>query len=264
MEAMRTQRRALTLLIVIVFGVAVYEHADTLTTKVVPERASANIFNPIAVFLGIRQSSPSPPQYESLRVSQIRGTPVLPSTRIHAGAMIAGNHIPSDARGSLDSATPTLVCVPNTATKTEEVIILWACRDEASTTQGVGFETDGAVIGSTRTILNNNAVYGIECINEREDVDNTTAECMVTRAQPTLTLVAAARTVVRGGNTTVSWDTTDTTKCVLGSDRHPRFEREGRAGSASSPALLQDTTFRLVCETITGLVAEESVIVRVN
>lgn len=272
MYASSTQKRALALLVVIVLGVALYEHAG-MARAATPERNVANIFEPVAVFLGIRQNQTpeQPPQqeYASLQAQQQQqqqqSSRAAQSANIRTSAGIAGTgNRSSTASGALNGATPTLVCAPNAAAANEEIIVLWACRDGARTTQGTGFDTGGAVIGGTRATLTEDTTYSVACINELPDTDNTTASCTVRFAQPTLTLSTTANSVSRGGSVTLSWDTDDTIRCILTSDRHPGFEREGRQGSASSPTLFQDTTFRLACETLTGIVEEERLTVDVN
>jgi hypothetical protein len=166
---------------------------------------------------------------------------------------------PDDETESIKGADPTLFCLPSPVSAGEEALILWACRDTAYKTAGDNFETNGALIGTTRVTPTSDTTYTLECINDAPKVQNTVGSCTIEVANPQLALISTPRQTTRGGSVSISWQTTDTTSCILTSDADPNFSRNGTRGDSISPPLSKNTTFTLTCETATGAIKEQSI-----
>ncbi|MBL4644571.1 MAG: hypothetical protein JKX80_01760, partial [Candidatus Pacebacteria bacterium] len=164
---------------------------------------------------------------------------------------------------TIKNSTPTLLCLPDPIKPGEDVLIMWACRDDAYKTTAENFDTDEAVIGSVHVNPTKDTTYTLTCVNNRT-TDTTAATCTIDVANPALAIIATPRRATRGGTVSLSWKTTDTNSCVLSSSNHPNFEKRGIEGDVVSPSLTTNTTFTLTCETTTGVLEERSVGVLVN
>jgi len=278
---MNTQLKTLALLLILVFGVTVMERADTLVVYLASERATAGIFNPVATFLGIDVGS-SNSDYESLQTydpldpanndgdkffDEIPDDPFginTPPPVSDSQNTVVQSSSGATTNTALSSRAPTLTCVPNVVSGGEEVIVMWACRDGAHTATSTAFDTDGETIGSTRVTPTEDTTYTIECINDLEDTDNTAASCEIGVASPALAIIATPNSAERGGTVTLSWRAQDVNSCIVTSDQHRSFERNGEEGDVLSPTLIQNTTFTLTCESVTGAIEERAVSVGVN
>lgn len=282
MNGSHTQLKALVLMLVLVLGITVFERADTIAQYLDNERNTANIFNPVANFLGIPiGGSSGSSNYNSLNPSGQGGSanndgdvgfdsiPLNSPSPTNAvnndltGAASSGGGTASTS-GSIRGAAPTFLCLPKVVDGGEEAIVMWACRDGAYKATASGFETGDETIGSVRVNPSTDTTYALTCVNDVAGVDNTTGECTVEVANPALALIATPSRTSRGGTVTLSWKTKDTNSCVVTSDQHPSFERRGTEGDALSPSLISNTVFTLTCETVTGVVEERSITVGVN
>lgn len=294
MKGTHTQLKTLAFMLVLILGFTVFERADSITAYLDSERHTAGIFNPVAAFLGIQlggnnnSNSSSNSQYDSLQTydpldpaqndgdaafagipddpfggsSIIINTPAPNTSSLGGGANTVQSGIGTTT--ALDSRSPTLICVPNTVDEGEEVIVMWACRDGAYKATGTNFDTNDATIGSMRATPSVDTTYTLECVNDLEDIDNTSATCEIEVAKPALAIIATPRSVASGGTVSISWKTNDTNSCVVSSDKHRAFEKRGIEGDAVSPSLIINTVFTVTCETITGVIEERSVSVGVN
>ena len=289
MDTSVTYLRALALMLIVVFGFTVYDYSDELARAVQQETQSANIFNPVATFLGIgggtnTQQTNTDAQYQSLQGDdgdayfQSTGdflggggptvnTPApIQSTNTDLGgqAIVETNTIVGDTSGSLDNRKPLLSCIPGVLSPGEEALVTWVCRDAAYKAVGTGFTTGNDVMGITRITASADTTLSLECVNDIEDTDSTTATCDIEVSTPGLAIIATPSRVARGSGTQLSWKTKDTTKCLVTSDAHPSYERSGTEGDVASPALFESKTFTLTCETLTGGVETRDIVVNLR
>jgi len=286
MDKTHLQLKTLALLLVLIFGITLFERADVIVAYIESGQNTANIFNPVMTFLGIQTNNNSGKKgYESLQTydpldplqndgdkffDEISDDPFSAGSIINTPAPVgnAQNTViqtsAATTNTSLNNRTPTLTCVPNKIGGGEEVIVMWACRDSAHTATSTNINTGGDVIGATRVTPEEDTTYTIECVNNIEDVDNTSASCEVDVANPALAIIATPRSIGRGGTVTLSWQAKDVNSCLVTSDKHRSFEKRGEEGDALSPTLIENTTFTLTCEVITGAIEERSVSVGVN
>ncbi len=268
------QLKALVVMIIFILGFSIFERSDITTAVLDSERLTASVFNPVAIFLGIRSraesnsssnTSPSSSQGEGARRNVIINTP-SPSTNRSAAGLVQGivDSFTASIGISLKTRAPTLVCAPNTIAQGEEVIVMWACRDQAYKAVSESFDTNDDTIGSVRITPEGDTTYTVGCINNIENTENTSATCEVNMAQSALAVVATPSVVSRGGTVALSWKTKDTNSCVLTSNIYSNFEKRGTAGDAVSHPLTENTIFTLTCETIAGLLKERKVSVGVN
>ena len=282
MRDTHTQLKALVLMLIFILGVTVFERADTIAYYLNSEQNVANIFNPVAAFLGIpvgrSDGGGREPQYESLTPTTAAPNdgdagfaPIplnSPSPDVAANKdlreRIAASDAGTSASGSLGGSAPTFLCLPDVVDGGEEAILMWACRDDAYKAVGEGFDTGDATIGAARVAPSQDTTYTLTCVNNVAEKDNTVGECAVRVAKTALALIATPSRTSRGGTVTLSWKTKDTNSCVVTSDRHPSFERSGIEGDAVSPALTTNTIFTLTCESVTGVIEERSITVSVR
>jgi len=296
MKSNHTQLKALALMLVLILGFTVFERADSITASLDGESYTANIFNPVAAFLGIQTGGNSDSNYNSLQTydpldpaqndgdaafraipdDPYGGGPVI-NTPAPVNTSNSNSNTSSSGGGSanveysnqatnvaFNSRTPTLICVPNIVDEGEEVIIMWACRDGAYKATSSNLATEDTTVGSVRVTPTVDTTYTLECVNNMDDVDNTSASCEVEVAKPALAIIATPRSVSSGGTTAISWKTKDTNSCVVSSDNHRNFQKRGVEGEAVSPTLTTNTVFTVKCETVTGVIEERSVSVGVN
>lgn len=277
MNATHTQLKALVLMLVLVVGITTFERVDSIARYLDNDQHTANIFNPVAAFLGIQTgqstettNQPAGGYTGSNDGDGLGGAASLLTTPVPVTG--AGNTLVDSSQttqsgaagGSLANRTPTLICLPGVIDEGEEVLVMWACRDGAHTTSSDTIATDGKTIGSVRVRPGVDTTYTIVCENDIPDADNTSAECRVDVSNPALAIIATPSRAQQGGTVTLSWKTKDTNSCYVTSDSHSNFERRGIEGDALSPRLTRNTTFTLTCETITGVLEERSVTVGVN
>ncbi len=269
MNSINTHVKALALLFVFVIGLTMVQQPGVFAQTEDNSQQTASIFNPIANFLGFSGNNNT----EST-ASTTSNTPSLTGTL----SSFFGINTPTGqndsstttaesvntARMVLGGQTPILICVPSTVGAAEEVIVMWACRDEATSTEGDGFETDGETIGSVRVQPTEGTTYTVTCLNESTDTDDTAASCNVVVAEPALTITATPNAVPFGDTTVLAWSTTDTQSCTLTSDAHFGFKRNGTQGQITTPGITKDTTFTLTCESTSGLLVRTEVEVDAN
>ncbi|HEY4488710.1 MAG TPA: hypothetical protein VJB97_04285, partial [Candidatus Paceibacterota bacterium] len=113
-----------------------------------------------------------------------------------------------------------------------QVTIVWRC-EHASSTKSVGFNTGGALFGTTtRRVSEASATttnYSLTCLRGEKTAD---AECSVDVARPTIILIANPQSVVRGETSTIGWTTTGMESCVVSSPHMPEFTTRN-AGNTS-------------------------------
>lgn len=255
MYDLTTQLRALSLLLALVLFVAVYDRVDTAVVEGRADNHLAAVWDPVANFLGIGSGVPNTaPQYESLQ-TQTQGT--------QSNTFLSLRNFGSPAGGSsyqpLTNRTPVLLCVPDEVGAGEEVIVMWACRDGAHTTEGDNIDTEGAVFGALRVTPTEETEYTVTCINDIPDADNTSTSCTVEIPEVAVTFEASATRVDEGETVTFSWTTDEVRSCVLVSSRHPTYRRTGAGGEVVSPPIERDTTFTLTCEAVTGALIEREI-----
>lgn len=270
------QMKALVVMIIFILGFSIFERSDITTAVLDSERLTASVFNPVAIFLGIRSraesnsSSNTAPSSSQRGSDSTRGNVIIntpsPSTNRSASGLVQGivDSFTASIGVSLKTRAPTLVCAPNTVVQGEEVIVMWACRDQAYKAVSESFDTNNEAIGSVRVTPKGDTTYTVECINNIESVENTSATCEVNMAQPALAIVATPSLVSRGGTVALSWKTKDTNSCVLTSNVYVNFEKRGTTGDAVSHPLTENTIFTLTCETTAGLLKERKLSVGVN
>lgn len=283
--------RTLALMLILVFGVSVYERGDEIVALAEGKVQSANVFNPIATFLGIggnSNTSTSNSEYDSLQANDTFGgsdgaddyfnstnddfggpsintpAPVSAQNTDLSGSAQVQTNTTTEFTGSLGSREPLIACIPKVLDQGEEAIVSWLCRDGAYKAVGTGFNTNDEVLGLTRVIVSEDTTLSIECVNNLTDIENTTSTCELEVARPALAIIATPSRVERGSGTQISWKTKDTNKCLVSSDKHPTFERSGTEGDVASPGLFETTTFTLTCETITGSVETRELVVNLR
>lgn len=295
MNTLQTQLKAVVIMLVLVLGLTVFERADSIAAFLDNEQHTANIFNPVATFLGIPTgNNDRGPNYDSLQTREPVGsqdndgdryflstpddpfgdnggsfvnTPAPgrgnPNTEF-VGGSTGGSVSQGGAPRSISNRPPELLCVPGIINEGEEALIMWACRDEAYMSVSETIDTESKTVGAMRVHPTEDTTYDIICINDIPEVDDTAASCTIEVAQPALALIATPSSAARGNNVTLSWKTVDTAECVLSSSEHPAFTRRGTEGDASSPALYEDTIFTLMCETAAGTLEERDIEVHVD
>ena len=271
MRHLRTKLQAAGLLLILVLAFAVYEQVDSVVAQVQRSNATANIFNPVSAFLGIGGNQNAPqeqvPQYQSLQTQTTgsgNGLPFIntpaPNTAVEAQTTGQGS---GSALASLRNRQPTLLCLPSPVTQGEEALIFWACRDGSESAEGVGFETQDAVLGNTRVTQSTDTTYGVICAGATGE-EQTRATCEIDVANPALAIIATPTSVERGRSVQLSWQTKEVSACLVTSAELGSFERRGISGNVRSPALFGNTTFSLTCETTTGNIEERRITVQVN
>ncbi len=220
MHSIYTQLKALMLLLIIVFGVALYENIDTLSFLMHTKGASmtATVLGSLDNFLGV--------------------------TTLQT---------PKGSTASSLSSTPDMVCLPGIVDGKEEVIVEWACTDNSSYTKSTNFETGGAVSGTVRLKPSATSVYGVECYGAQSAKPKSVASCMVQVAPNTADIHIAPNNPSVGDTVSVIWNAKNAQNCTLTSDTDAGFKRSGTAGEASYTLNSIPTTFSLQCDTITGM-----------
>lgn len=268
MNSVNTHLKALALLVVFVVGLTLLQQPEVFAQTGSSQQQTASIFNPIANFLGLSGGTGN----DTPETQSTSGT----NSFTNALSSFFGVNTPTGqadtatttttnaARVVLGGQTPILICVPSTVGAEEEVIIMWACRDEATSTESDEFETNGKTIGSVRVQPTEGNKYTITCVNETAGTNDTAASCNIVVAEPVLTITATPSAVPFGDTTVLAWSTTDTQACTLTSDAHFGFKRNGTQGQITTPGITKDTTFTLTCESISGLLVKTKVEVDAN
>ena len=257
------QIKTLAILFVFVCSVAVFEHKDVLVANLSGEQQSASAFSTLTNFLGIStsndNSSNSSNENTNTNNNEISGSGNTQTTLNTPAASNSNTstNTQTTATGPLASRGVTLVCVPPIIGVTEKAIIMWACRDGAHTTEGENFDTKGATAGSVRVTPNEDTTYTIECINDLDDTDNTASSCLIKMADPNITFTANSNSVERGKTIDLTWNATDVNSCLLASDTHTGFTRQGVTGDVTTPPILRNTKFILTCESASGLLEKK-------
>jgi hypothetical protein len=286
MDSPHAQRKALVLMLVLVLGITTFERANTIAQFLDNERNTASVFNPIADFLGISVSGEnvdtdssytSPNAHASNSTEAVQnggdaGFGLIPLNSPYPGSVPSSYRSGDTVQRGEAAATPKpirgnapmLFCLPDIVDGEEEAIVMWACRDGAYKATGSNFETEDETIGSVRVQPAVDTIYTLTCINNLPNTERTAAECTIAVAKPALAIIATPGRTSRGGMVTLAWKTKDTNSCVVTSNGHPAFERIGIEGEALLPTIVQNTIVTLTCETVTGIVEERSVTVRVQ
>lgn len=278
MNSSHTQLKAIVLMLILVLGITSFERVESISAFLNSEEHTASVFNPIASFLGIPmgqgQSLNEDQRSEQADMGGSDGdydtgigsflvTPAPVNDSENSLGASSGSSSSSASGGTLANRTPTLICLPSVIDEGEEALIMWACRDGAHTATSDTIATDGKTVGAVRVRPGEDTTYVLTCENDIADVDNTSAECHIDISKPALAIIATPSSVAQGGTVTLSWKTKDTESCFVTSEAG-NFERRGVEGDAVSPRLVRNTTFKLTCETITGVLEERSVTVGVN
>ncbi len=267
MDTLTTHLKALSLLLALVLVVAVYDRVDTAVATGAAESHLAAVWNPVSSFLGIgadddTADTAADTNYASLQTQQTTST-VLQQNSSVSSLLNFGSPNVTAQNTPLTNRTPALLCVPDAVGANEPVIIMWACRDAAATTEGEGIDTDGATFGATRVYPTEETTYTVTCLNDVDGVDDTAASCTVELPTVAAELSSSASSVGSGETVDLAWTSAQATNCALTSDRHPTYRRTGISGEVVSPPLTQTTTFTLSCETVTGAVIEDEVTVQI-
>ncbi|MAJ97522.1 MAG: hypothetical protein CMI56_02820 [Parcubacteria group bacterium] len=276
MNIPHTHIKALALLFVFVVAFSFSEYKNTQATVSVGGQQTAIAFDSIRSFLGIQTRNDTDTTNTNIINNDGNASDLYPSninedpfnsvstqTNVNTPSVNSSIQINRTTQtskvgtGPLATRGATLICIPPIIGVSEETIIMWACRDGAYTTASENFDSAGETIGTTRVQPTADTTYAIECVNDLVDVANTTASCVVSVAEPVLTLSADTTSVDRGDSIVLSWTTTDVNSCLLTSDTQLGFIRRGTEGEVKTPAILGDTIFRLTCESESGLLQEE-------
>ncbi|MAZ67234.1 hypothetical protein CL652_00495 [bacterium] len=272
-----TQVKALVLMFIFLLGVTAFERANTISYYLDNERNTANIFNPVATFLGISPNDGYGSDENSLYISgrgkgsnnneeNMQSDSIPRNSPSPTG--VTNTNVPRAAglRGdagvigkSIHGNTPTLLCLPGVLNKNEEAIVMWSCRDGAYKATASLFDTGDKTIGSARVAPSDDTTYALTCINNLAGIENTTSECAVNVANPALAIIATPAVASQNATTILSWKAKEVSSCIVTSEQYPSFERRGIEGEAFSPPLTTNSIFTLTCETVTGSVQERRV-----
>ena len=161
------------------------------------------------------------------------------------------------------SANPTYISSGGTS------IISWTSTNasECHATQGAGFSTGGAVVGSDITsALYSDTNYSVTCSNS----SGSSSDSVVVRVNntppinnPTANISANPTSVNSGNTTTIQWSSTNASECHATGG--PGFSTSGAtSGSSASSALTSTSVFSVTCTNSSGGTASNSVTVYVN
>lgn len=273
-----TQLKALALLFIFVLGVVALENKETVSAMVVGEQQTANIFSPVAEFLGIQTGESNTSSsgdyvnsadnfFQNITDPLNSGTTQTSQTTVNtpSGTIYTSNTNQTGSTNSaLSSRSPALICIPPIIGISEETILMWACRDGAYTAEGENFDAEGALFGTIRVQPTEDTTYTLECINDISDTSNTGTSCVVNVAEPVLNFSTDTSSVAYGDPVNLTWDTVDTNSCLLTSDTHIGFTRRGTSGEVTTPGIVRDTTFTLTCESESGLLKKEELKINAN
>ncbi len=243
MEAVQKQLKVLVLLLVLIFGITVFEHSEPVFSFLESRNLTAAVFNPVSSFLGLQSSQEPVVEYESLTQDPEEG---------NTFNILGETPTAELQQASITESVPILLCLPNDVREGEEAIIMWACQDGANTTTGEGFDTGGETSGTVRVSPSIDTQYRVDCINDMPGISNTAASCFINVVEPTIALLATPSSVISGETTSISWRAFGVKSCMLTSDTFLDYSRSGTQGDIASPTLTQDTTFKLTCETSLG------------
>lgn len=174
------------------------------------------------------------------------------------GAATTQTNVNAPNATSIVGTNPVLSCLPGTVAAGEPALVFFACGDTSTSATGTGFETGDAVSGKARVYVQDNTTLGVSCD------EGTSAECLIEVVNPSLAIIATPSSVARNGTVDISWRGVDVNDCVVRSNRHSSFVRQGIQGDAPSPSISQDTTFTLICETEIGTVQTRTTTVTVR
>ena len=174
--------------------------------------------------------------------------------------------------GPIASTTPTaqISCQPRIADVGMSIAISYSCTN-ATASVGAGFSTNGALSGSTTTIIaappgnTNTATYALTCTNLGRTAD---AQCSVQVAKLSIVLVANPEAVQSGKTSALGWVTSGMKSCVISSPDLPDFTSQNASntsvnGTATTPPLTSAANFVLKCVTLGGGTREASTKVKV-
>lgn len=263
MNAVHAHLKTLSVLLVFVLALTVFERAETIAHFLESEQAVAAAVNPVSSFLGISNTEPEPLDTNSQ--VQTKQTTLLGSIRALLSGTPTTTGIGSTPVTSASNAgAPTLVCVPTTANGDEQTIIMWACGNGATESRGTNFATEGDTIGALRVTATTTTTYSIACPSGAGTTESTAvSSCTVRVAQPDISIQANTPTVSSGETATIVWSASGVRSCELRSSYDSTFIRSGMVGNVVSHRLYEDTTFSILCEAATGLLETKTVTVRV-
>ncbi|MCE9541819.1 hypothetical protein K8R03_04680 [Candidatus Kaiserbacteria bacterium] len=171
------------------------------------------------------------------------------------------------------SAEPAarISCSPATADVGSEITLVYGCNNAATST-GSGFDTNGALTGtSTVTAVRPEAgtttiAYGVSCISGDKKA---TAQCSVEVAQSVIVLTANPKVVPYGTTSTIGWVTGGMQACVISSPQSDLFTEDNAdltstTGTAETPPLTEDADYVLTCETTGGSIRSATTTVLVS
>jgi len=131
--------------------------------------------------------------------------------------------------------------------------IQWGCAGSQSS--GDGFDTQGRSSGSATIRPTDDATYTISCANGGR------ASCFIEVGKPRVQLVAYPERVPLGARTKLFWTSEGVVECTL---EGPGLKERGIRGAATTPAILNEVTYTILCVSEDDHEARSSVIVGVG
>jgi hypothetical protein len=141
----------------------------------------------------------------------------------------------------------TLTATPTTVDTGGSVALNWSCSNAASCTaisNSDGFTTGGSVSGSdsaTPTVSNGQVTYGMTCGGTNFYFPT------VNVVTPAVTISATPDRIAPGGNTVISWTSTNVNSCAV--TKNGAAWTSGLNNSSTTVAITGQTTFVITCTT---------------
>ena len=230
MDTLYTQLKVVLLLLVIILSVTVYERRDEIGGFLQNQENVATVLNPVTSFLGIPQT---------------------PERSVSTNSTVT--------QTQLGKLSATFICISNRVTSEGEAIIMWACPEGTENAASTNFDTKNNVIGKTHTTIGQKTTFSIDCISATKKVV-ASASCDIDMSSPSILLDATPRTVTRGSTNVITWDTQDINSCIL-SDVSDIFFKTGIRGKVTSPPIINQSSFSLVCDTLTGIRTKKTLLI---
>ncbi|QSH39157.1 hypothetical protein JXR01_02520 [Candidatus Kaiserbacteria bacterium] len=120
----------------------------------------------------------------------------------------------SDALGPTGSSPPQLSCVPNTIRKDRPSTLKWACTTAATSSQGIGIDTEGKVSGEVTVTPDHNEEYAVQCLDE-DGIEIGRNTCAVTVGEPQYDIVVEPEEAERGDRVRVAWSSLFMKSCKV-------------------------------------------------
>ena len=157
-----------------------------------------------------------------------------------------------------DAATASLSANPTSITEGESTTLTWSSTN-AMSCSGTNFNTGTSRSGSVTVSPSSDTTYSVTCTGPGGNgSDSVSVTVNPPTPSPTVDLNANPSSITEGGNTTLTWSSSNATSCS-----GTRFNTGGATSGSTSVSPSSDTTYILSC-TGPGGSANDDVTVRVN